>query len=510
LNCDVCIIGTGPAGATIARELSNTNLKVLLLESGGAERQADADALNEIESTGWPRILDQWLVRNRIIGGSSHTWSGRCAPFGAIDLAARDWVPHSGWPFGIEQLNPFLDRAAPYLGLSIGTGFTDDRFWAYARRKRPAPPINDRALDSFFWQFSRDSTNPADFMRFGKHLSGQLGSNVTLLADATVTRISLHRDGKAVEIAARDGQRRTVTAQVVILCAGGIENARLLLCSDIGNRHDQVGRYLMDHIRGPAGQFTVAGSEQFQQRFGHYRTRTGQVFSQGLQLSETVQREEGLLNASAWLEGVITEDDPFNAVKRLVKRQGNPRRDALSLLAESGLLARSLRGYFLDRQGFLRKISRLNLMCMAEQAPDPESRVTLAAARDRFGMPKARVDWRVNAAEQRTMRRMAELAAAAFNRMGYAPPVLDDWVNDGAPFPTAFQDVAHPTGTTRMGKDPAHSVVDADCRLHGEQGIYVAGSSVFPTSSHCNPTQMIVALALRLADTVRTLHCTAA
>ena len=79
-------------------------------------------------------------------------------------------------------------------------------------------------------------------------------------------------------------------------------------------------------------------------------------------------------------------------------------------------------------------------------------------------------------------------------------PLLSAWVREGADFPPTFVDAAHPTGTTRMSDDPTKGVVDANCRVHGVEGLYVAGSSVFPTVGHCNPTQMIVAMALRLAD----------
>ena len=93
--CDVCIVGSGPAGATIARELAQCAMQVTLLESGGKERQPQVDELNEIESIGWPRELNQWLLRNRILGGSSHTWAGRCAPFDHIDFEEREWIPYS-------------------------------------------------------------------------------------------------------------------------------------------------------------------------------------------------------------------------------------------------------------------------------------------------------------------------------------------------------------------------------------------------------------------------------
>ena len=137
LQCDVCIVGAGPAGITIARELAASRLRVTILESGGAERQPEADALNEIESVGWPRVMDQWLVRNRIVGGSSHSWAGRCAPFDEIDLQYRDWVPYSGWPFRMAELGPYLERSAKYLELEVGSGFTDDSFWQHAGHRSP-------------------------------------------------------------------------------------------------------------------------------------------------------------------------------------------------------------------------------------------------------------------------------------------------------------------------------------------------------------------------------------
>ena len=176
--------------------------------------------------------MDQRLVRNRIVGGS--------APFDEIDLERRNWVPHSGWPFSIADLKPYLDRTVPYLGLGIGTGFSDDRFWALARRTPPQPELDLRYLLPFFWQFSRDAKNPYDYMRFGRHLLPNLGSNVKLVTNATVLEINVTASGAAVEsveFALPDGQRRTLLASAVVVCAGGIENARILLCSNsVGRR----------------------------------------------------------------------------------------------------------------------------------------------------------------------------------------------------------------------------------------------------------------------------------
>lgn len=509
LAADLVIAGTGPAGATLARALSGSSLRILLLESGGEMREPAADALNELENAGRPRIADQWLVRNRILGGTSHSWSGRCAPFEAIDFAPRPWVPDSGWPMDAQSLDPYLERAFHYLGVAPGAGRATADFWARARRRPPVPEFDPEQLEPQLWAFSRDRSHASEHTRFGWHLPADLGANVTLVTHATLCDIELNDAAsglRAVHVAAHDGRRRRLTAPHLVLCCGAIENARLLLNADrqvtggIGNRYDQVGRYLMDHLRGPTAHFALRGSGSLQRRLGHYRLPGGHVFALGLHLSAARQQAEGLLNCAAWIEGRIARDDPWNALKQLArgKPAGLPH-----LLRNAALLPRGLTERVLARRGLPRKLDRLDLVCMCEQLPDPASRVTLADTRDALGLRRARIDWRVHDPEARTMRRMSALIAAEFARLGLPAPQPAPWVAQEAPLPAEFLDVAHPTGTTRMGRDPQRSVVDANGQVHGVHGLFVAGSSIFPTSGHANPTLTIVALSLRLADHLR-------
>ncbi|QGY04692.1 NAD-dependent epimerase/dehydratase family protein [Methylobacterium mesophilicum SR1.6/6] len=508
---DVCIVGSGPAGSTIARELTRSGLRVTMLESGSHERQSDADALDEVENIGRARLSvdDQWHVRNRIIGGSSHTWGGRCAAFDEIDFEHRPWVPASGWPFRREILVPFLERSAEYLGLVSGEGFSDDRFWRLANRQAPAAP-DPRLLLPFFWQFSRDGEHAYrfEYMRFGPRIDDRLGPNFTLLTNATVIRIDPVESGKAVSsviVAAPDGQRFTIPARTVVLCAGGIENPRLLLSSDsvvkggLGNDRDLVGRYLMDHPRGSIASFPVESSREVERRFGRFTVR-GNLFRAGLRLSPQLQREEGLLNVAAWLGEEVAPGDPLEALKRIASGRAKLSEDVGVLAASPGLLVRGLHQYFVQANGFPRKLSSLTLDAMCEQRPDPDSRITLSDRRDRFGSRLPRIDWRVHPDEERSMRRMAEVARDSFAAMGLPVPELEPWVRHQAPFPDSITDVGHPTGATRMADDPTMGVVDADHQVHGVDGLYVAGSSTFPTAGHANPTQMIVATSLRLAD----------
>nr|WP_042671067.1 GMC family oxidoreductase [Methylobacterium sp. B34] len=510
-ECDVCIIGSGPAGSTIARELSDTKARIVVLESGGFDRNASVDALNEIENIGRPRE-EQWAVRNRIVGGSSHTWGGRCAPFDEIDFENRTWVPDSGWPISLKELFPYFERSAHYLGLGYGNNFSGNGFWRLASRKPPKSVPDPSKLRQFFWQFSRDDNEsyPYEYTRFGRRLIEQVGVNVSVIAGATVLQLLTNEAStkvKSVQYAGPDGRSRSIDAANVLVCAGGIENARILLASrnsrseGLGNQNDLVGRYLMDHLRGPVGCFDLGSSNALQKRFGRYLVGRNN-FRAGVRLSPDIQRKEELLNCAAWLGEKLASDDPWDAVRRLLSRQIS-KSDVFTIGANAGLLFRSAADHLVARNGIRRKLSELSLECMVEQRPNWNSRIMLSSRLDRFGVPLSCVDWRSHEDEARTMRRMATLIEEEFQNLGLPVPVLHHWVRDQGSIPESYKDVAHPTGTTRMSSNPKSGVVDINCQLHSIDGIFISGSSIFPTSGHCNPTQMIVALAIRLADHMR-------
>ena len=512
LAADIVLVGSGPAGATLARELAGSRASVILLESGGLQTDPGTDTLNEVDNVGEARTVDQSVIRSRILGGTSHLWSGRCIDLDDIDYQARPWVPHSGWPIGRAEMTPFLERSASHLGLGAGAGFSGDGFWTLARRRKPQPGLDPALVEPVFWQFSR-TRNPTEYMHFGPVLRAMQAGNLRILTHATAVAIEAGPDGAVtgVHAAAPDGTRHRVAARSVVLCAGGIENARLLLASrqmrpaGLGNAHDQVGRYLMDHPRGGIATFDPSDAARLSTHFAmsFVKSAAGRhLFCQGLRLSPAAQEREGLLNCAVWLSELVAPDDPWSAVRRLARRGGQPARDAWLLVRHAGLVARGLRGLAAGT-GLPRLLDGLELNCIVEQCPDPDSRITLSDRTDRHGVPVPRVDWRRHPLERRTLLRTAELVADALRAAGAPAPVAEAWLRDGAPFPTDFKDVAHHIGTTRMATDPRQGVVDADCQVHGVTRLYVAGSSVFPTSGHANPTQTIVALAIRLADRLR-------
>ena len=561
---DLVIVGGGPAGLTIAREFFGASIRVLVLESGLLEETQSHAALAEVESVGQPQTelqkqkrqmfhgasSDLWSqdaqpygVRCRALGGSTHAWAGKSAAFDSIDFGQRPWVPYSGWPIARETLDPYLDRAADVLNL--GPNCYDDGLWKLIGIKPPEPRLDTAGLRSFFWQFARSRVDHLDVMRFGLEFVTFEADNVRVLLNATARQIALSLDGtsfEGLEISTIDGVRSTVRAKMAVIAASGIENPRLLLASNavqsagIGNDHDLVGRFLMDHASARVGRFELTDLAPVIKRFGFYGVRHDgrtHMYMHGLALSRDLQEREQLLNSAVYFLPERSPDDPWDALKRLLRRTSiNPGRDLLAVFSGAGLLAKGigmkalasnatptvLKDFIVDTairyspnlvvdefqsRGLPHKLTGLWIDAITEQRPDPDSRVTLSDRTDRLGVPLARVNWRINDDERRTIVRIAELACDAFARTGIPRPILETWVAEKRLTDGVIIDMAHTLGTTRMSDSPRAGVVDQNCRVHGVRGLYVAGASIFPTSGHANPTLMILALAIRLADTIK-------
>jgi choline dehydrogenase-like flavoprotein len=563
-EADLAIVGGGPAGLTIAREFFGTSIRVLLLESGLLDETPSHAALAELDSIGEPRTVAQkhkriafhgasspsWSqnlqpygVRCRALGGSSHAWAGKSAAFDSIDFAKRSWVPYSGWPILRESLVPYLDRAAHVLNL--GPNSYDDSLWKLIGMAPPEPRLDVEGLRSFFWQFARSRLDHLDIMRFGREFVTFRAENVRVLLNATVRQIEIAPDGGSfdgLEISTIDGVRSKVKAKSAVIAASGIENPRLLLASNaiqssgIGNGHDLVGRFLMDHAGARVGRFEKAELAQIVKRFGFYGVRHSghtHMYMHGLAPSPVLQEREQLLNSAVYFMPERSPDDPWDALKRLLRRKSvKPVEDILSVVSGAGLLAKGvgmkvvasnatptiLKDFIVDTairfspnlvaeefqsRGLPHKLTGVWIDAIAEQRPDPDSRVGLSDRTDRLGVPLAKVNWRINDDERRTIVRIAHLTRDVFARAGLPVPILEPWVAEERLVDGVIIDMAHTLGTTRMSDNPKSGVVDENCQVHGVRGLYVAGASVFPTSGHANPTLMILALAIRLADTIK-------
>ncbi|MGU3496065.1 GMC oxidoreductase [Xanthobacteraceae bacterium A53D] len=516
LEADLAIIGTGPAGLSIARAFAGTEVKVVLLESGGLAEPPEIAPSETFENVGDRRFLDPRRVRNRALGGSSVGWTGKCRTFDEIDFEERPWVPHSGWPIPKQELEPYEQRAA--AAMHLGPNIYDGRLWPLLGQRDAGIAAAPDLLEPCFWQFSRDPEQPADYLRFGKAFLKLRADNIRVIIHATVTHIDTDHNDEiaALEISSAPGHRCRLRPKVAVLAAGGIENARVLLLSNrqrpagLGNGHDLVGRYLMDHPRMMLGEFEGRPAEAMQARLGLYQVRHAggaSFYSHGLRLSPDLQRREQILNCAAYVSEYRSADDPWDAINRLRGGQSMCRpRDIWRAISSPGRLLDGLYQRKVKGRNVSHKLDKLVIDCLVEQVPDPESRLTLSERRDELGQPLPRIAWKVSALERHSVAVLARTLAREMARLGFQPPALADWIAGNRLDAAVFTDAAHPTGTTKMSIHPRDGVVDADGRLHEARGLYIAGSSVFPTASHANPTLMIVAMALRLADLIKQRH----
>jgi choline dehydrogenase-like flavoprotein len=362
------------------------------------------------------------------------------------------------------------------------------------------------------------------------------------LLNATVTHIDTNEAGNAfqsLEITTIDGVRSRVRAKVAVLAASGIENPRILLASNrqhrngVGNRHDMVGRFLMDHPSARFGRFSAKDCAAVVRRFGFYGVKHGgqaHMYMHGLVPSQKLQEREGLMHCALYMLEERAPDDPWDALKRLLcAKSRQPISDIVAVASSPGLLAKGIGMRMFERnlvpecikkfvvdnvirynpnfvvreyqcRGLPHKLTGLSIDGISEQAPDPESRIMLSSRNDALGVPVAKVNWRVGTEARQSLVRLGELVAAEFPRVGLPKPQLEKWVTENKPDEAIIIDMGHSLGATRMADDPKAGVVDADCRVHNVNGLYVAGGSVFPTSGHVNPTLMILGLAIRLAD----------
>lgn len=548
LKPDLVIVGAGPVGLTIARHCAAAGRRVLVVESGLETEDEEHNALTRIENIGelsspkqiearvlyhemvtklWRQEDQPFGVVCRGLGGSTQAWAGKSAPFDAIDYEQRPWVPLSGWPVGQDEVRNYVDKAMAHLGLNPD----------------PQPNrIDSAGVNSFYWQFARSRTRHTDVLRFGEEFLHDAVEHVDVLLGATVTRVGLRADGTGfdhLDVTSLSGNTARIEAPFCVLAANAIENPRLLLASNdvhprgIGNAHDNVGRYLMDHPCSTVGTFAAADAGPPAQRFGFFavtRNRRAYMYLHGLALTPDIQREEGLLNASIFFVPDLAPDDPWEAFKRLIRRESPEfRKDLVRVGSGIGILVRALGLKFVQNRrvpdwlrnfivntamrvipnvvaedfvsnGLPHKLTGLRIKAVTEQVPDRESRVTLSENRDALGMPRARIDWRVSDLERTTLLRISELARDAVVAAGMPAPVFADWVNTRRIEDAVIIDMAHSVGTTRMSLDPRFGVVDQDCKVHGLDNLYVSGGSVFPTAGHTNPTLMFVAFAIRLAD----------
>jgi choline dehydrogenase-like flavoprotein len=511
IEADLCIVGCGAAGIVLARELISSPYQVVVVESGGLRPERAVQDLYSGDCIGEPYYESLDGCRTRYFGGSTNCWAGMCTLLNEIDFERRSWVPGSGWPIGFGELMPYLRQAHQLL--EPGPFLYDSRAW----ETMGIPPggFSPELFQCFVWHFTNRSEAG---IRFGRRFRRELrqASNVRVLLHANATELLTDASGRRVErldVATLDGQKFQVKARAFVLACGGIENARILLASTshspngLGNEQDLVGRFFHEHLHVPcATLFVPQGGHA-----GCYSrlSRLEESFClPGLSLTPRAQADHGTLNGSISVEPYYEPESALIAFREL-RANWKARRFTHQTFRHVWTLAREGRRAFPE---VWRRVihgdrprgepDRFILYARAEQAPNRDSRIILSNHLDALGMRRVSLDWHTTPLDRKAIRLLATFAAEEFTRLGLGRVIPADWLA-GERWPQTLAGGPHHMGTTRMSDDASTGVTDRNGRVHGLHGLYVTGSSLFPTGGHANPTLTIVALVLRLAGHLR-------
>jgi choline dehydrogenase-like flavoprotein len=543
LRCDVCIIGTGPAGITLARSLERAGFQIIMIEAGGTQVKSSTQEAYAGELVNAAHPPPQ-MYRQRRLGGSSAIWGGRCTPLDELDFLKRDHVPFSGWPFpraaiekyyrqaqDVVEVGDFDYSAASALDGKFLIAEFDDPHVTTDNLERYSPPTR-------FWRRYRDALTKS--------------RGVTVVSGATCLRFDSGHDRnevRAAECVGLDGRPFTISARFFVAAVGGLEVVRLLAFSELGMESDWLGRNYMCHVEATLGRLRLSPRDR-RIHYGFEKSRDGVYVKRRFMLAPERQAQLGILNAAVRIHypSIIDPSHKESVLSALflarkfvipeysrhfsARKMPEPSRKfslvdsspaALKTPQNAGFFMEHVRNvafglpslamfaahwgkerYFSGRQipyiALKNKEGCYALNLYGEQAPNRDSRVMLGDKIDQNGVPRLKIDWRAQEIDFSTVWQTVREIKRAMESSGCGTVEIDEEEFDDEVRHRTVPVGGHHIGTARMSDDPRQGVVNAHGLVHGVSNLYVAGSAIFPTSGQANPTLTIVALSLRMAE----------
>jgi choline dehydrogenase-like flavoprotein len=538
---DVCVIGSGPAGIVTALELARHGLNVIVLESGREQFSPAIQDSSEPAAYDARRHAPMNIATRRQLGGTSSLWGGRCVPFDPIDFERRAFASTAGWPLAYDEVARHYGAACKYADCGGPTFDANSAGLSWGATLVPGFEDGD-VTQSSLERWSLPTRFGVAYRTAIRH-----SPKIRLLLDSTCVgfeRDAPRRAMRAALVKNNRGGALRVQARAFVIAAGGLESTRLLLSDEFvahaaARTSDALGRYYMGHVSGKVADIEFTTDPKLT-IFGFERDADGVYCRRRLAVSAERQRKEGLLNTALWLDNpplyevchrngilsaaylalstpVVSRALAAEAIRRaavggtsptqISKHLENIVRDfpatAIFLPAfawKRFVRKRKIPGFFLRSHA-----NRYALHYHGEQTPNPHSRVSLSQSRDSYGLRRLRISLCHSDVDFDSVIRTHEIVGSWVKRLEIGR--LEWRVDD--PLQSVRQqagDGFHQIGTTRMADTESHGVVDRDCALFATPNVFVASSSVFPTSGQANPVLTTLALSIRLADHIaRTL-----
>ncbi len=514
-NSDICIVGAGPAGITLAKEISkNESINISIIESGDLNFDSKNQKLNSgecLEFGNYPhKNYSVSHARIRQFGGTSNVWAGWSGPLEKNDFKERLWIDKSGWPISYQDLEEHYKKSQSILNLS--EFIYDKTIYDYYPKSYSNNYLKE--FNNVFWQFSKP---PVKFNhKYFQHLKNK--KNIKLFLKNTVTDL-IKVDNKIVEIISiKNSVKYKFKSKIFVLACGAIENAAILLNFIRKNPTDEfnnpnVGKYFMEHPHCTIGYgYTKDNSNKFLSCYSKNKIKqfNNVSFLSGVVIPDQIQKENCITNCvSVFLENNFLEIQSavilrynvalkafnFSFIKFFIQFLKDIKKINISFLE---ILKNSIS-----------KKKKFYIISRIEQVPNKNSQVYLSNTKNKYGSYLPVLDWQMKKQDLKTLivnfneiksnlekNNIADVYPFDFIKKIEKDEINDKW--DKSLKKEVFG-VGHHMGTTRMGNDKNFSVVDSNLKIHEIDNLYCSGSSVFPTCGYINPTLTIVALSLRLA-----------